>query len=331
MIAAMSPIPDLHFRPTRGPDDVDALLAVQRGREPHDGVDALSTTESVATREMVLAGLTAAVANNTQDRYTVVETGGEVIGYGRVIDWREHDGMRVYLHVGWVLPEWRGRGAGTELLQRLEGRIRELAAAGTSPWEYAANATSADTDSTRLLLDNGYRPGYTVLEMGLDWAGLDASLNRTRWPSGFELRPFTPDQAAAVARSVYEAYDGEYADGRYREDMDVDAYAAELVRSPFEPTLMQIAWHGPEVAGQVIPVIERGRAEIYEVSVRPAYRRRGLARALLTRALLDLRARGVDVVRLHTVAEFPTRARELYEALGFRVLKEFPRYRKAGG
>jgi len=36
-------------------------------------------------------------------------------------------------------------------------------------------------------------------------------------------------------------------------------------------------------------------------------------------------------VRLHTVAEFPTRARDLYASLGFRVLKESPRYRKSAG
>ena len=330
MIPTMDSLPDLHFRPTRGPADAEALLAVQRGRETHDGIDPLSTTESLATRKLILEGLTAA-ANGREDRYCMVEAGDDVIGYGRVIDWTEADGMRVFLHVGWVLPEWRGRGVGTALLRRLEGRIRELAAEGTGPWEYAANATSTDPDSTRLLLDNGYRPGYTVLEMGLDWAVFEASLARTAWPAGFELRPALPEQAQVIARSVQEAYAGEYPADRYHEEMDVTAYAAELTQPPIDLSLLQVAWSGDEVAGQVIPLIEKGRAEIYEVSVRPAYRRRGLARALLTRALLDLRARGVAVVRLHTVAEFQTRARDLYEALGFRVLKEFPRYRKPGG
>jgi GNAT superfamily N-acetyltransferase len=65
------------------------------------------------------------------------------------------------------------------------------------------------------------------------------------------------------------------------------------------------------------------------ISVRPAWRRQGLARALLTRALWDLRGRGVDVIRLNTVAEFRTRALDLYYSVGFRVLKEFPRHRKS--
>jgi mycothiol synthase len=89
-----------------------------------------------------------------------------------------------------------------------------------------------------------------------------------------------------------------------------------------------VAWEGDQVVGQVLSIIRNGRAEVFEVSVRPAWRRRGLARALLAQALLTLRGRGIEVIRLGTVYEFRTRARDLYRSVGFRVLKEFPRYRK---
>ena len=45
--------------------------------------------------------------------------------------------------------------------------------------------------------------------------------------------------------------------------------------------------------------------------------------------LRALRQRGVAEIRLHTNASFPTRAMDMYRSVGFRVLKEFPRYRKA--
>jgi ribosomal protein S18 acetylase RimI-like enzyme len=95
-----------------------------------------------------------------------------------------------------------------------------------------------------------------------------------------------------------------------------------------DPSLWQIAWDGGQVVGQVMALVERGRGELFEVSVRPAWRRRGLGRGLLVRAIHDLRVRGVAVIRLHTNAFFRTRARDLYEGVGFRVVKEFPRYRK---
>lgn len=75
-------------------------------------------------------------------------------------------------------------------------------------------------------------------------------------------------------------------------------------------------------------VIENGQVYVNQVSVRPAWRRTGLARALLIRALRDVRERGEEVIWLDTYAEYQTRAMDLYRSLGFHVSKEFPRYRK---
>lgn len=74
-----------------------------------------------------------------------------------------------------------------------------------------------------------------------------------------------------------------------------------------------------------------GRAVIQEVSIRPAYRRKGLARALLTRALHEVRSHGVKVIRINTVGEYKTRTCDLYRSVGFELVKMFPRYRKSAG
>ncbi len=327
MIASMTTPLGPQFRPPRGDADADALLTIRQECADRDGYDPLSTVEGLPTRQDLLEQLQAAAA--APERYPLVEFNNEVIAYGRILDWTEGDGMRVWLHLGWVRPAWRGRGIGTALLRELERRIAALAAVEGAPrWEFAANAGSTEPEATQLLRDNGYRPGYTVLEMGLDWAAFDAA-ERGAWPDGYTLRPPTAADAPAIAHSVEEAYRDEYPEQRYHEMMDVAHYAEELAGPRFDLSLAQVAWDGDEPAGQVIPLIERGRAEIYEVSVRPAHRRRGLARALLARQLDELRARGVAVVRLHTMAEFPTQAVRLYESLGFHTLKEFPRYRKA--
>ncbi len=326
MIQPMTTPPGPQFRPPRGDADAGALLTIRQECADRDGFDPLSTVEGLPTREELVGQLWDAVA--APERYPLVEFNDQVIAYGRILDWTEGDGTHVWLHLGWVRPAWRGMSVGTALLRELEQRIQQLAAAGAAArWEFAANASSTEPEATQLLRDNGYRPGYTVLEMGLDWAAFDAAA-RAEWPDGFVLRPPTAADTPAVTRSVAEAYRDEYPGERYHEPMDVAGYAQELAGPRFDLSLAQVAWAGDEPAGQVIPLIERGRAEIYEVSVRPAYRRRGLARALLARQLDALRARGVAVVRLHTMAEFPTQAVNLYHSLGFRVLKEFPRYRK---
>jgi ribosomal protein S18 acetylase RimI-like enzyme len=234
------------------------------------------------------------------------------------------------------------------MLHWMERRIGKLAGRQPGRWEYAGNASSTETEATALLLDNGYRPAYTVLEMDLDWNAFAAQLETEFGEQEFGEQEFGEQEFALrnsvssvgvtidrgriedadrIAASIDESYIHEYPDGRYAERFDPVAYAAELAGPPHDPALWRVAWVGDEVVGQVIPRIERGRAEVYEVSVRPAWRRRGIARALLSDALLGLQHTGMPV-RLHTVAEFPTQAHRLYSGLGFRVLKEFPRYRK---
>lgn len=73
------------------------------------------------------------------------------------------------------------------------------------------------------------------------------------------------------------------------------------------------------LAGFVLALEESPRrALIADVAVGPAYRRRGLARALITRSLRALTALGFSEVRLW-VTDANLAARTLYEGLGFRV------------
>ena len=327
-------IPGLRFRPLAGVADADDLLAIHDARAGRDGIDPLSTTESVLTREDIVRSLEAMTESGTAGRTILAEIDGRAAGYNRFFDWTERDGTHVWLQVGWVAPEWRGRGLGTALLRWTEGRIRAEAARSGDRWEFAGNASSTEVEATALLRDNGYRPAYTVVEMELDWERFDQLDIEifAKYPvanAEIAIRDGDAADAARIAASVDEAYRGEYDNGRYAEQFDPADYAEELAGEPHDPALWRVAWAGDEIAGQVIPLIERGRAEIYEVSVRPAWRRRGIARALLVEAIRELRRREIAVVRLHTVAEFPTRAVELYESLGFNRLKEFPRYRKA--
>jgi len=321
------PIAGLIFRPLASAEEADDLLAVRHACAAYDQVDLLSTTEGVPTRGQMSRTLSAAITTGHQDRWLVVQVAERVVGYARVLSWSEEDGTWVYLSLGWLLPSWRGQGIGTAMLHWAESRSRQLAAAEHpgARAELAANASSSERQAAALLQHEGYAVGYTVLEMGLD-----AAIPVVAAPvaAGIEIRPVAAAHLPRIAASVREAYQGEYEGGRFNEGSDPVAYAAELSAARHDPSLWQVAWARDEVIGQVLTVIEDGRAEVFEVSVRPAWRRCGVGRALLTRAVLALRDRGIEIIRLHTVADFPTRARDLYTSVGFRVLKEFPRYRK---
>ena len=92
-----------------------------------------------------------------------------------------------------------------------------------------------------------------------------------------------------------------------------------------DPSLWVVAFDGDEIAGAVLGKIdpaenahhgrERGIAD--EVFTRRAWRRRGLARALLARALVRLRDHGMTSAYLGVDGLNPNQAMTLYSSLGF--------------
>jgi ribosomal-protein-alanine N-acetyltransferase len=144
-------------------------------------------------------------------------------------------------------------------------------------------------------------------------------------PPGYEVRPAEP----AHYRSIWQASWDAYAGRPFMEAPTEEDFAAFSTDPRNDPGLWPVAWHGGAVAGQVDGAVVGSVGVVTEVSVVPAHRRRGLARALLTRALGALLARGVETVRLQ-VRDGNAPAVALYESLGFRTLKAHVRYRESG-
>lgn len=325
------PVDGLSFRKPAGEQDAEALAAVHAGRAARDAVDPLSLQESIPTAEEMRSNLVQLAASQQTERWLIAEIDRQVVGYTVIDSWHDEDDLWVYLILGWVLPEWRGRGIGTAMLRWGQSKARRLASAEHpgQAFEFAGSASSTQPDAAALLLQEGFSVGYSDLEMELDPA---APLVECPLPAGVEVRPALPEHIPLIAESIAEAYRHEFPGNRFRSTQMEAAGQAEWYSNPVhDRSLWQVAWAGDQVVGQVLPMIERGRGVIDEVSVRPAWRRRGLARALLVRGLLALRSEKVGVIRLLTVAEFPTRARDLYTSVGFRVVKIFVRYRKQAG
>ncbi len=319
-------IPGLTFRPVRGPEDAEALLAVHTGRVVCDGVNPNGELEDFPSLDDLREELSS--ANGRQDQWQVAQVNAQVIGYSVLESWPEDDGTWVYLIQGWVLPEWRGKGIGTALLRWGEERSRRDTAEAHpgARFEFAANASATEKDATALLVNAGYTVGFTVLALEMQTS---APVPEHPLPAGLVVRAVEPEHYPLIAASVRAAYQAEFEGGRFNEDTgDIAEQAAQWQNPRHDPTLWQVAWDGDQIAGQVLSIIRGDVAEVFEVSVRPAWRRRGLARALLSRALRELQSRGISAIRLQTVDEFRTRAKDLYSSVGFQLVKAFPRYRK---
>lgn len=152
-------------------------------------------------------------------------------------------------------------------------------------------------------------------------------------PDGVEVRPVTPEQIRPILEAHFEAFRGEW---DFREPSEEDV--AEQIESPLrDESLWQVAWAGDTVVGQVKPFIndeeneERGYLRGYteDISTHRDWRNRGIAGALLAKALRAVRDRGMTEAALGVDTNNPGGAFQLYTSLGFELRSYGAVYTKA--
>jgi ribosomal protein S18 acetylase RimI-like enzyme len=126
---------------------------------------------------------------------------------------------------------------------------------------------------------------------------LEQPLPHAVWPSGVCLAAFTPADATEVHALLTEAYAGgggtvgEFA--AWWDDLRGD--------SEFDPDLCFLARDG---AGAIVGVAQCWTSGfVKDLAVRPVWRRRGVAAALLAHAFAVFRARDADAVELKVQAD----------------------------
>ena len=314
----------LIFRSTYGASDAADLIAVHTACAETDALLEDSAEEYRPDLEWYQHDLE---KTNPRD-WVIAELNGNIVGYGHTLwNWSERDGSQVYLHLGFIKPDYRDQGIGTQLLEKLEARCREKANENNhlEHLEIAANASSTEITAQKLLRERGYFTAFTQLDMELDPNIFGTEHDEI--PDPYELRPALPEHHLAIWQSIGDAYDSRNASSFRLSEVprDYEDYFSG------DPSLWFVVRESEShrIAAHVLCRINKtGKAEIFEVSVGIAHRRKGIARALLQRAIYALRSRGIKKIVLGTRRENPTEAWRLYESLGFRVVKEYPRWRK---
>lgn len=309
-------IDGLVVRGYAGPADDAAVAAVMTAANEANG------SPEVATVERLRAELANWSHLDPAEDLVLAFVGSDLVAVSQV-EWSDTpDGDRHYMSLGHVAPAWRRRGLGSVLLTRAERRLAELARDHDVRGRRVLMAylEEPDVGGLRLFASRGYTRVRVYRHMTrptLDDIAMPAL------PRGLEVRPVGEGDLPRVWDAMMEAFRDHFG----AHDASEAAYRRWVGDPSFDRHLLVIAFDGDEVAGGVAGLIDEAENESRgyrrgwtdPVFTRRAWRRRGLASALLGRALVRLRERGMTSAQLDVDTENANAALALYERHGFVV------------
>ncbi len=209
----------------------------------------------------------------------------------------------------YVHPGHAGRGIGGALLDWLED---EAVRRGRPVVRTAALA--ADTAAAALITGRGFEPVRHFHRMLID---LDGEPPAASWPAGFEASPLRPGEETLLHAVTEEAFADHWGhEPRTLDDWQTTTFGQEW----WDPSLVYLVRRdGREVVAAAINAIRFGMGWIGTLGTLPAWRGRGLGRALLLTAFGELYRRGERRVGLAVDSGNETGATHLYESAGMRV------------
>lgn len=308
----------LTLRPYRGPADHPEMCRVgnlvRTANGDHEG--------SVADMDGYYSGFDQAALGLD---CALVELDGTVVGYGRT-SWEDAangEGGEIGGFMA-IDPALAGRGIEQLLVEHAVRRAATLVRTrgATHPSVARIWSTGRATAQHAALEAAGFRrvrSSAQLIRPTLD------DIPEIPLPDGFEIRPIAADDRA-MHRRVWEADARAFADSWGQEAPSEPRFQAWLASPSFDPTLWRVAFHGDDIAGQILnfmgdPEPDGSRTGFTEaISVQPEFRRRGLARALLAESLRAVRDAGATRAGLGVDSQNPNQAQALYESLGYRVI-----------
>jgi mycothiol synthase len=272
-----------------------ALLRVRHGREDTDERGVLHLLARAASTEVPKTGVP-----------TGEHAGGGLVGYAQLAVGDSGGGTAELA----VLPEYRRRGVGGELVRALLDRSRGRTLRVWAHGEHPA--------ATRLAQRYGFTVARSLWRMGRSL--LDPPLAQPNWPDGVRVRPFRVgvDEAAFVEVNN-RAFAGHPEQGGW----DVEQVRAREALPWFDPAGFLLAVEPDEDAAtdrilgfHWTKVHSAELGEVYVLGVDPAEHGRGLGAALTLAGLHHLRDRGMTTVMLYVEGDNGPAIRT-YKALGF--------------
>jgi mycothiol synthase len=223
---------------------------------------------------------------------------------------------------GGVHPAYRGQGTGGRLLDwagLAAVPLHEERYPGL-PLSVSGWCPAGDPGASALYASRGFRPArwFHLMAADLTTAGPGAPP-----PAGVQVVAFTAELAEDARLVRNEAF----RDHGQADQMTPGEWAHFLSYNAFRPAFSYLAYDGAEPLGVLISreydayTELTGILDLYiaVVATRRSARKRGIASALLSRALADARSAGFTAASLTVDADSPTGAFGLYQRPGFAI------------
>ncbi|HET9908828.1 MAG TPA: GNAT family N-acetyltransferase [Anaerolineales bacterium] len=178
----------------------------------------------------------------------------------------------------------------------------------------------------QLFASNGYRSNLSFIMMELE---MDAPPPAPEPVEGITIRTFVRGQDE---QGTYQADEEAAEDKGYHTPLSFEDWSKRMrmEKESFDPTLWFLAFEGNEIAGAALNVYDRetNLGWVDHLSVRRAWRRRGIGRALLLHSFGEFYRRGIRRVKLNVDSKSLTNAPRLYEQVGMKTIQQYHIYTK---
>jgi ribosomal protein S18 acetylase RimI-like enzyme len=319
-------VPGLTFRGFRGDADYPVMVDILSSVNLADNENNSVSVEEIAVQYKHIQ------RSDLHKDMVFVEIDGQVIGYGRCQWDQESEGDYLYSFFFQMSPAGRGKGIERPIFEYFIDRMKEISKG--HPAE-AAKFFQTWSQTTRQQYNRevealGFTPARYIIGMVRPCS---LSVEITPLPEGIEVRPVEESHM----RQIFEAENEAFLDHWGSIDPTETDYQRWLELPLHKPELWKVAWDGDQVVGMVRNYINKAENEDFkrkrgyteEISVRRPWRRKGVARALLTRSIQMFIEMGMDETSLGVDTENPSGAFKLYTDVGYSEEKRYITYRKS--
>ena len=235
---------------------------------------------------------------------------GEFIGYTGVVAQRS----RILLDVHtFVHPAYQNSVIGAYLLQFAEQRAKALYEANPA-LPHSLHAWSFTSTTRQLLAKHGFVIEHSDYRMETRF---EKAPTAPELLQGITIRPFVSGQEE---HAVYEVIAEAFPDIDGKPYRPYDEWYENVFKksSSFEPSMLYVAIAENQVVGTTLCRLypEEQLGHIWQVTVRRAWRKHGVALQLLRTAFSEFYRRGIRQVQLDVNSQNATGAHELYARAG---------------